>query len=146
MPIARAAELLGEDEELQWKLAEGMEPEDGCLWIHGVGYEQTIACTCRGLEYLQEILAKYKQAGGACGPNRMLKEMLHLMTHLPIDAVINGAAVVSDGSRSLRRQSRAGSNDPRHTYAVILTRPTQTPSRKSKVPGNKGLHLVCEGN
>lgn len=59
--IARAAELLGEDEELLWKLAEGMEPEDGCLWIHGAGDEQTIAFTHRGLEYLQEILTEYKQ-------------------------------------------------------------------------------------
>jgi hypothetical protein len=34
--ISRAAELLGEDEELLWDLATDMEPEDGCLWIHGI--------------------------------------------------------------------------------------------------------------
>ena len=59
--IARAAELLGEDEELLWNLAEGMEPEDGRLWIHGAGDQQTMAFTDRGLEYLQEILAEYKK-------------------------------------------------------------------------------------
>jgi len=26
---------LGEDEELLWDMATDMEPEDGCLWIHG---------------------------------------------------------------------------------------------------------------
>ena len=52
--------LLGEDEELLWKLGKGMGPEDGCLWIHAVGDEQTIAFIHRGLEYLQEIFAEYK--------------------------------------------------------------------------------------
>jgi hypothetical protein len=33
--ISRAAELLGEDEELLWRLVDAIEPEDGCLWIHG---------------------------------------------------------------------------------------------------------------
>ena len=32
--ISRAAELLGEDEELLWDLADQMEPEDGLLWIY----------------------------------------------------------------------------------------------------------------
>jgi hypothetical protein len=39
--IARAAEMLGESEELLWDLADQMEPEDGCLWVHGTGEEQT---------------------------------------------------------------------------------------------------------
>lgn len=54
--IARAAEMLGESEELLWDLADQMEPEDGCLWVHGPGEEQTLAFTDRGLEYLQELL------------------------------------------------------------------------------------------
>jgi len=60
--LARAAELLGEDEELLWDLANGMEPEDGCLWIHGTGDEQTIAFTNRGLECLQQRVAEHKRS------------------------------------------------------------------------------------
>ena len=32
--IRRAAEILGEDEELLWDMATDMEPEHGLLWIH----------------------------------------------------------------------------------------------------------------
>jgi hypothetical protein len=58
--ISRVAELLGEDEELLWELTTNMEPEDGCLWIHGTGGQETIALTSRGMEVLQELLADYK--------------------------------------------------------------------------------------
>jgi hypothetical protein len=61
--IARAAEILGEDEELLWDLVDGMEPEDGCLWIHGTAGEETIAFTSRGLECLREMLADHKRSG-----------------------------------------------------------------------------------
>jgi len=54
--IARAAAILGENEELLWELADQMEPEDGCLWIYSTAEEQTLAFTDRGLEYLQELI------------------------------------------------------------------------------------------
>lgn len=59
--ISRAAEILGEDQELLWDLATNMEPEDGCLWILGTGGEQTIAFTPAGMEYLRELLAEHKR-------------------------------------------------------------------------------------
>jgi hypothetical protein len=34
---------LGEDEQLLWDLADEMDPEDSCLWIHGTEDQQTIA-------------------------------------------------------------------------------------------------------
>ena len=43
--IARAAELLGEDEELLYEIAIELEPEDGCLWIIGTGDQETLAFT-----------------------------------------------------------------------------------------------------
>ena len=52
--ISRAAEILGEDEELLCELADSLEPEDGCLWIYGTGDQQTMAFTDRGLEYPQQ--------------------------------------------------------------------------------------------
>jgi hypothetical protein len=60
--IARAAEILGEDEELLWDLAIDMEPEDGCLWIHGTDDEQTMAFTEHGLEYLRELVLEHKRS------------------------------------------------------------------------------------
>lgn len=59
--IARAAEILGEDEELLWSIADDMEPEDGCLWIYGPSDAHTVVFTNRGLEYLREMLDEYKK-------------------------------------------------------------------------------------
>jgi hypothetical protein len=59
--IRRAAEILGENEELLWDLALDMEPEDGCLWIHETDDQQTIAFTDRGLEYLREMVSEHKR-------------------------------------------------------------------------------------
>jgi len=66
--ITRAAELLGEDEELLSDMVDAIEPEDGCLWIHGTADQQTIAFTDRGLEYSWSINAgRYPR-----GPERMV--------------------------------------------------------------------------
>jgi hypothetical protein len=59
---ARAAEILGEDEELLWDLATNLEPEDGCLWIHGTNDQQTMAFTDRGLECLRELISDNKRS------------------------------------------------------------------------------------
>ena len=56
--ISRAAEILGEDEELLWDL----EPEDGCLWIHGINDQQTMAFTDWGLECLQDLISEHKRS------------------------------------------------------------------------------------
>jgi hypothetical protein len=59
--ISRAAEILGEDEELLWDLALNMEPEDGSLWVHGTDDQQTMAFTSPGLEYLRDLIAEHKR-------------------------------------------------------------------------------------
>ena len=59
--IIHAAEILGEDEQLLWDLADEMDPEDGCLWIHGAKDQQTIAFTPAGMEYLRDLLAEHKR-------------------------------------------------------------------------------------
>ena len=63
--ISRAAELLGEDEELLWEVATDMEPEHGCLWIHDIGEQQTIAFTDHGLENLQELVSEHKRGSAS---------------------------------------------------------------------------------
>ena len=60
--IRRAAEMLGEDEELLWQLAECLEPEDGCLWILDVGDQETKAFTNYGLECLRDLIADHKRS------------------------------------------------------------------------------------
>jgi hypothetical protein len=60
--ISRAAEILGEDEELLWDIAMEMEPEDGKLWIHDTGERETIAFTTTwGMENLRELIAEHKR-------------------------------------------------------------------------------------
>jgi hypothetical protein len=59
--ITRAAEILGEDEELLWDLVDEMEPEDGCLWIYGTGDQQTVAFTADGMEYLRQLISEHKR-------------------------------------------------------------------------------------
>lgn len=62
LTIERVAELLGEDLDWLWDVAGEMEPEDGCLWVHGAGDQQTIAFTPEGLDRLRELVEHYKTA------------------------------------------------------------------------------------
>ena len=39
-----------------------IEPEDGCLWIHGTDNQETVAFTPNGMEYLREMLPEYKRS------------------------------------------------------------------------------------
>ncbi len=57
--IRRAAEILGEDEELLWDMATDMQPEHGCLWIYDIDDQQIVAFTHEGMEYLREMLLEY---------------------------------------------------------------------------------------
>jgi hypothetical protein len=59
--IARAAEMLGEDEEWLQELAEQLEPEDGCLWIYDTNDRATLGFTERGIESLKELSLDQKR-------------------------------------------------------------------------------------
>ena len=59
--IRRAAEILGEDEELLWDMATDMEPEHGRLAIYDTGDQHTVAFTPAGMECLREVLLEYKR-------------------------------------------------------------------------------------
>ncbi len=58
--IARVAEMRGEDEDWLWDVALGMEPEDGCLSVHGVNDEETMAFTRDGIDNLKELIQIHK--------------------------------------------------------------------------------------
>jgi hypothetical protein len=55
--IRRAAQILGRDEELLWKLLQQLDPEDGLLWVYDVNDDEAVpAFTDFGIENLREII------------------------------------------------------------------------------------------
>jgi hypothetical protein len=45
-----------------------MFPEDGCLWVYGVGEDAVTAFTQYGIECLQQIIADERTVGTAPPP------------------------------------------------------------------------------
>jgi hypothetical protein len=54
--IARVAEMLGEDEEWLREISINMDPEEGHLWVMGIGEDQCPAFTEYGVECLRQII------------------------------------------------------------------------------------------
>jgi len=50
--IGRVAKDLGQDEDWLWDVANGMDPEDGLIWVFGVGDDGIMAFTDFGIENL----------------------------------------------------------------------------------------------
>ncbi|HJU16795.1 MAG TPA: hypothetical protein VJ770_10035 [Stellaceae bacterium] len=63
--IGFIAKQLGEDEDWLHELAIDLFPEDGCLWVYGVGEDGVPAFTEEGIEHLRQIIADEKAAGRA---------------------------------------------------------------------------------
>jgi hypothetical protein len=61
--IGYVANQLGEDEDWLFDLSIGMEPEDGSLWVYGVGEDGVPAFTRDGIDNLREIIADERAAG-----------------------------------------------------------------------------------
>jgi hypothetical protein len=62
--IGYVANLLGENENWLHDLSIDMFPEDGCLWVHGVGEDGVPTFTRDGLENLRQIIADARAARG----------------------------------------------------------------------------------
>jgi len=58
--INLVAKELGEDEDWLFDVAMEMEPEDGVIWVHGVGDEGVMAFTDFGIESLIELIKMHK--------------------------------------------------------------------------------------
>jgi hypothetical protein len=54
--IDRVAELLGEEEAWLRQISTNMDPEEGHLWVIGVGDNETPAFTEYGIECLKQII------------------------------------------------------------------------------------------
>ena len=58
--LGHVAEMLGEDEEWLFEVAEEMDTEDGQLWVVGVGEDGVMAFTDDGIENLKNLIAIHK--------------------------------------------------------------------------------------
>ena len=54
--ISRVAEELGENEDWLFDVATEMEPEDGLIWVYGIGDDGVMAFTDFGIENLIELI------------------------------------------------------------------------------------------
>jgi hypothetical protein len=61
--IGYVATLLDEDEDWIFDLSINIFPEDGCLWVYGVGEDGVPAFTRDGIENLCQIIADERAAG-----------------------------------------------------------------------------------
>ena len=66
--IGYVANLLGEHEDWLFDLSIGMEPEDGSLWVYGVGEDGVPAFTRKGIDNLRQIIADERAAGNGPAP------------------------------------------------------------------------------
>jgi hypothetical protein len=58
--IARVAEMLGEDEDWLWDVANEMDAEDGLIWVYGPSDDGAMAFTDFGIDTLTGIIEIYK--------------------------------------------------------------------------------------
>jgi hypothetical protein len=60
--LSHVAEMLGEDEDCLFEVAEEMDTEDGQLWIVGVSDDGVMAFTDDGIESLKNLIQIHKEA------------------------------------------------------------------------------------
>jgi hypothetical protein len=58
--LSHVAEMLGENEDWLFEVAEEMATEDGQLWVVGVGEDGVMAFTPDGVDNLKELIAIHK--------------------------------------------------------------------------------------
>src|SRR4051812_9875359 len=98
--IGYVATLLGEDENWIFDLSISMCPEDGCLWVHGVGENGVPAFTRDGIENLRQIIADERAADR--GPTLRRSPNAY-----------GGPARASANARHARRRRRGDGNSDR---------------------------------
>jgi hypothetical protein len=59
--IAAVAKELGVGEDLLHEISIGMQPEDGVIWVHGIGEGAIMAFTDEGIEELKNPLEMHRQ-------------------------------------------------------------------------------------
>ena len=59
--IAAVAQQLGVDEDLLHEISIGLEPEDGVIWVYGIGEDAIMAFTEDGVEELKNLLEMHRE-------------------------------------------------------------------------------------
>ena len=59
--IDRVAKDLGEDVDYLFDVAIEMEPEDGLIWVHGLGDDSVMALPDDGLDSLVELIKIHRE-------------------------------------------------------------------------------------
>jgi hypothetical protein len=59
--IAAVAEQLGVNEDLLHEISVGLEPEDGVIWVYGIGEDAIMAFTNEGVDELKNLLEMHRQ-------------------------------------------------------------------------------------
>src|SRR5580692_3632857 len=101
--LSHVAEMLGEDEQWLFEVAEEMDTEDGQLWVVGVGEDGVMAFTDDGIENLKELIAIHKDT-----PSIIEKRRLAL------------AAMISRRPKSPTRSSRQPETSALAAYSAWL--------------------------
>jgi|ERR1700735_379065 hypothetical protein len=84
--LSHVAEMLGEDEEWLFEVAEEMDTEDGQLWVVGVGEDGVMAFTDDGIENLKGLIEIHKEDPGIIEERRLaLAAMTKPKTDKPDD-------------------------------------------------------------
>jgi hypothetical protein len=60
--LGHVAEMLGENEDWLFEVAEEMDTEDGQLWVVGVGEDGVMAFTDDGIQNLKDLIQLHKGA------------------------------------------------------------------------------------
>jgi hypothetical protein len=58
--VGHVAKELGENEDWLFDLATEMEPEDGLIWVYGIGDDGVMAFTDFGIETLTQLIKIHK--------------------------------------------------------------------------------------
>jgi hypothetical protein len=59
--IAAVAQQLGVGEDLLHEISIGMEPEDGVIWVYGIGEDSIMAFTDEGIDELKNLLEMHRE-------------------------------------------------------------------------------------
>src|ERR1700689_4368943 len=68
--LGHVAEMLGEDEEWLFDVAEEMDTEDGQLWVVGIGEDGVLAFPDDGIETPKNLIAIHKAVPSAIEKRR----------------------------------------------------------------------------
>ena len=112
--LSHVAEMLGEDEEWLFEVAEEMDTEDGQLWVVGVGEDGVMAFTDDGIENLKELIAIHKETPSIIEKRRQAPLLFSRAVH-PASPRASSPAFVADKLLARNLHPSTSTGNPRTT-------------------------------